>query len=48
MEFDHFYLPKDKLSTRYENAVSKFSCDVKNGNFPQSKHLFQQSMYLYI
>lgn len=24
MEFDHFYLPKDKLSIRYEKAVSKF------------------------
>ena len=24
MEFDNFYLPKDKLTTRFENAVSKF------------------------
>ena len=24
MEFDNLYLPKDKLSTRYEKAVSKF------------------------
>ena len=29
------------LASIIENAVSKFSCDVKNGNFPQSKHLFQ-------
>ena len=24
MEFDNFYLPKDKLTSRFENAVFKF------------------------
>ncbi len=24
MEFDNVYLPKDKLTTRFENAVFKF------------------------
>jgi hypothetical protein len=34
MEFDNFYLPKDKLSTRYEKAVSKFETLPANFYMP--------------
>lgn len=34
MEFDHFYLPKDKLTKRYENAVSKFETLPANFYMP--------------
>ena len=38
MEFDNFYLPKDKLTTRFENAVSKFETLPANFYMPNDNN----------
>ena len=38
MEFDNFYLPKDKLTTRFENAVSKFETLLANFHMPNDNN----------